>query len=320
MKATVLSGLLSVILACSAIGADAGAVQKWNFIRGVGCDTAGGTEKLLAMLKDSKDAGCTHILLAENNMSRIPEQKPQYFDNVKKVLGAAKEMNLVIVPYLMHMGYSGRYLRDDGNMAAGLPVKDMLFVVKGDMAIPDPASVVDTTDLKESKGHLVGKLQVKPFHHYRISYYTKQKPKNLDEYLQITSPGRSHCRMFPAVTEDGESLFVQATFNSLDAGEVTFDLATTAVHDLKIEPAGLLLVVRRPLVPLMVASEDGKTVYVEGEDFKPVADPLINAKPFRGEIAISHQPAVIELTPGSRIRSGQKLRVSFWHTYRIRND
>lgn len=52
----------AIMPVCSAQGADAGAVQKWNFLRG-GCDKAPGTARLLDMLKDSKDASCTPNIL-----------------------------------------------------------------------------------------------------------------------------------------------------------------------------------------------------------------------------------------------------------------
>jgi len=328
MKSLFVLMTVSAVFACaSSVWADAMS-QRWDFVRG-SCGTPEGTEKLLAALRQSKAAGCTHILLGEDigesTFERIPDQKPQYLENVKKLLAAAKDMNLVVAPYLCHMGYTGRYLRRDGNLAAGMPVKDMIFAVKGDMAIPDASAALDTSTLKEEGGRLVGRLKVKPFHHYRISFATSEEPTgDMDEYLRVRSQGgkRSHCRIFPAVAKDGESFFVLMTFNSLEAEEVTFDLAAKAgsVRDLKIEPAGFLLIIRRPLVPLTVASEDGKTVYEEGRDYKPIFDPVMNAKPFRGEITICHQPAVMELTANSRIKSGEKLRVSFWHTYRIRSD
>ncbi|HUU42988.1 MAG TPA: hypothetical protein VMX57_04370, partial [Planctomycetota bacterium] len=69
-----------------------------------------------------------------------------------------------------------------------------------------------------------------------------------------------------------------------------------------------------------VTSEDGKTVYVEGKDFKPVVDPVVSVRPFPGEFPFDHPAPVLELTANSRIRDGQKLLVSFWHHQRIGGD
>jgi hypothetical protein len=118
----------------------------------------------------------------------------------------------------------------------------------------------------------------------------------------------------------------ETVFNTLDSKKVTLTLQAydrpdcVWVDDVKVEPAGLMLLVRRSNTPLKVTSEDGQAVYEEGKDFKPVFDSVVNTKPFVGELDIQHAAAVIELAPGSRIRDGQRLLVSFYHSLQLGED
>jgi hypothetical protein len=76
---------------------------------------------------------------------------------------------------------------------------------------------------------------------------------------------------------------------------------------LRIEEVGLMNVLRRPGTPATVRSEDGRMLYREGMDYEPIVDPRLNpSRPNR-------QPVPIRLTRNSRIRDGQRLRVSFYH-------
>ncbi len=83
------------------------------------------------------------------------------------------------------------------------------------------------------------------------------------------------------------------------------------VDDVSIEEVGLVNVLRRDGCPLVVRGEDG-TVYEEGRDFEPVADPKMGCVPWPGSYEVYHEPPTIKLTPASRIAEGQRLRVSFY--------
>jgi hypothetical protein len=62
-----------------------------------------------------------------------------------------------------------------------------------------------------------------------------------------------------------------------------------------------------------VASADGKTVYEEGKDFQPVRDPKLGQEPYAGEYSFRHPGPALRLTPGSRLKDGDRLRVSWYH-------
>jgi hypothetical protein len=77
-----------------------------------------------------------------------------------------------------------------------------------------------------------------------------------------------------------------------------------------------MLAVRRANCPLKVASDDGQTVYEEGKDFKPLSDPIVGAEHFAGEMTTQHE-VPFEVADGSRLKDGQKLKVSFYHAMLI---
>ncbi len=72
-------------------------------------------------------------------------------------------------------------------------------------------------------------------------------------------------------------------------------------------------VLRRKGCPLTVKSADGRTTYVEGRDFEPVVDSQLGQVPWAGEYEFGHPGPTITLTASSRIRTGDRLRVSWYH-------
>jgi hypothetical protein len=167
---------------------------------------------------------------------------------------------------------------------------------------------------------------VKPFTYYRVSFVMSGNfGGDPEQMCVVTSSGgkRRNCWTIPVATKAvGGKRLMETTFNTLEGTEIRFSInpGGCTVEDVKIEPAGMLLILRRALIPLTVTSADGKTVYEEGKDFKPVSDPVVMEKPFPGEFTIDHPASVIELTDGSRIKDGQKLLVSFWHSQRVYRD
>lgn len=303
--------------------------ERWNFAKASLGDDAG-LATFLDILQQSKDVGCTHIMMPEGRWLTMSED-PAYLARVAKAKAKAKELNLSLVPVVYSLGYSGRYLVLDPNLAAGMPVREMPFVVTGKTAAPEPVLVLGgTLGLKSETGPVVVLVKVRPFNHYRISFTTpasaadegpipvgERRRRGAQVSVNSTVPGRQELtRRDLEYTPKGDIKLAETTFNSLEAGEVKITIRGD-VQNLKIEPAGLLGIVRRDLVPLKVTSEDGQTVYKEGVDFKPVSDPKMHAD---GEYNFNHEAPVLALTDNTSIKPGQKLLVSFWHAYRLGSD
>jgi hypothetical protein len=291
--------------------------ERWNYVT-ASLSSDRGMETLLGVLKQSKDVGCTHIMLVEGGWLRRPDDAA-YLGRVEKVRSFARENKLEIVPRVYSLGYSGRYLGFDPNLCAGLPVREMPFVVRGKTASPDPAGNVDVSGVKATDNGMSGKISVKPFTHYRLSFVAaKPFSGGADEWVRVSGRvgGRRVTRRNLDSRKEGDKTFYETTFNSLESEELSVSISQ-AVEGLKIEPAGLLMVIRRGLCPLVVAGADTGTVYEEGRDFKPVADPKLTTD---GEFLFDHEPPVIQLTDGSRIKDGEKLKASFFHAYRMGGD
>ncbi len=288
--------------------------QRWNYVRpNMGSDE--GVDQFIGILKQSKDVGCTHILINEGRYLREADD-PIYLARVNKVREVAQTLGLTIVPAVYPFGYSGRYLGFNRNLAAGLPVKQMPFVVANGKAMPDMSIAPNLSGLDSTSS---GALRVRPFTHYRITFFVTEKPERMSRVISVNSAHRRHMRGHPRVVEEDGRFRVTGTFNSLEADSLGLKIQAEGVIDgLKIEPTGLLMVLRRSLTPLVVTSEDGKRVYEEGRDFEPVRDPVIAAT--EGEMTMDHDAPVIVLTQNSRIKKGQKLHVSFFHAYRVLDE
>lgn len=117
-----------------------------------------------------------------------------------------------------------------------------------------------------------------------------------------------------------------AVFNTLNHRKIGVYVGTWGARggtlwldDLKLEPVGLLNVLRRAACPLKVTGANG-TTYAEGRDFEKVFDPRMGNVPYAGNYEVYHAAPTIHLTPDSRIRDGETLRVSYYHPVLIYGD
>jgi hypothetical protein len=113
---------------------------------------------------------------------------------------------------------------------------------------------------------------------------------------------------------------VEVIFNSLDEREANLYVGlwetgpgTFWIDDLKLEELALVNLLRRKGCPLAIKSADARTTYTEGRDFEPVIDAQLGQVPWAGEYEFGHEGATIRLTSDSRIKVGDRLRVSWYH-------
>jgi len=97
-------------------------------------------DRSVAMMKEAKEAGCTHVLFNEPITTDVMSPTPEYRAAARRIVDAAKAQGIELVMNVFSIGYSGKYIVRDANLAAGLPVKDVPFVVKDGMAWPDPST------------------------------------------------------------------------------------------------------------------------------------------------------------------------------------
>ncbi len=212
---------------------------------------------------------------------------------------------------------------------------------------PGKISVIDTSVRYEGRASLrmsdIGKydpenghgracqaVAVRPFHYYHVSVAAKTRDFESASGVEIkllTPDGASLNYVKPHVQRTQDWKRIDVTFNSLDADKVNLYLGvwgggapaqrvggTIWWDDLRIEPAGLVNVVRRAGAPLKVTSTDTGEVYTEGRDFTAARDPKLGRDPWAGGFTPWHEPPRPSIPADSRIRDGQKLKLSYYHT------
>jgi hypothetical protein len=169
---------------------------------------------------------------------------------------------------------------------------------------------------------LIQGAKVRPHACYRLTCWARTrdlKPTSAFRLLAIGASGRTLSFQEGGLEPTRDWTRIDVVFNSQEESQVNLYVGmwggksgTLWVDDLAFEEVSLVNVLRREGCPLVVASEDGKTTFAEGRDFEPVADPRLGQVPYAGQFSYAHEGPTIRLKPGSWIKEGDRLRVS-WH-------
>lgn len=325
--------------------------------------------RLEALLRRAAKAGYNGVLLADYKFNILNRMEEHYFHNVERVKSVAAAVGIEIVPAVFPIGYSSGILAHDPNLAEGLPVREVPFVVwEGRAVLDSPPLSLANGDFEEHDGPLFsgwafqdapgestfadtkvvhsGKValrmerfrrgspqhgncriqqvfRVEPFREYHVSVWVKSegvRPASEVRVLVLAEDGRSlnHTDLGVAPTQDWKQHHL--IFNSLDSRQVRLYLGiwggntgTLWWDGLRVEERPFVNLIRREGAPLRVVGEEG-TVYEEGRDYEPLSDPRMGTVPWLGGYEIYHEPPELRLTPTTRIREGERLYVSFYHT------
>ncbi|HAU36128.1 MAG TPA: hypothetical protein DCX07_00230 [Phycisphaerales bacterium] len=177
---------------------------------------------------------------------------------------------------------------------------------------------------RHGHGRICQALAVQPFRHYHVSAWVRTQEFESAGEVRIAVLGEGGVSLNyyqPAVRRTQDWKRVDVTFNSLENTRVNLYLGVWGGRggkiwwdDVRIGPAGLTNVVRRDGAPLTVTSADGKTVYVEGKDFDGARDPKLGVVPWPGGFEAWHEPPAMTVPAASRLREGQTVLVSYYHT------
>ena len=172
------------------------------------------------------------------------------------------------------------------------------------------------------------KLILKPWHQYHLSAWIKTDNLVTESAIGVQVHGNVNQRN--RFNLQKRSIDVRSTqdwtqhhavFNTLENSEVWLYVGgwnpgggKLWIDDVTLHEVAGINVLRRDGCPVKVASEDGSTVYEEGRDFVRWEYPTLGRDRRPGSFAISHPQPPLVLTEDSRIREGQKLKVSYYHT------
>ena len=200
----------------------------------------------------------------------------------------------------------------------------------GQSTIPDHAIVhsgrtsvrmenIDQADPVHGHCRFMRAVEVRPYRQYHISAWVKTEDFEAPEaaHISVLAPTEKE-RTIASITvragptQDWKQYHL--VFNSLNWDRVQIYLGTWGGKggriwwdDVSLEEIGLVNVLRSSGCPVTVRGENG-LVYEEGRDFEEIRDPQL--RPWE----IYHEPPVIDLTADSRIKEGERLRLSYYHT------
>jgi hypothetical protein len=228
----------------------------------------------------------------------------------------------------------GTFEEHENNRVAGWDLQDA----------PGEASFVDTAEKHSGKSSLrwdnpgknaastngnarvSRKVAVTPWRQYHADVWIKSRSYDAAGDVRLFAIGAgnrvlSHSNL--GVKPDQDWTEHHVVFNSLDSPEIRLYCGTWGgrggvlwMDDLRLEETAFVNLLRRDGCPLVVSDEKG-TTYEEGKDFAAVHDPNMGRVPWPGSFEVWHEPPQLTVTPKSRIRDGQKLRVGFSHTVTI---
>lgn len=173
---------------------------------------------------------------------------------------------------------------------------------------------------QENDGRLMQEIEVQPNRLYRISFWVKTEgldpsnPFGSGRFrVEALGDGERRLNFFdPQIPGSTGWRKVHVGFNSKNYKKVVISLGVWGARtgkfwldDVKVEEVGLVNLLRRPGCPLEVRGEASGVVYEEGRDYDRVEDIMLN-------FMFDHDGPDIELLPGSRIKEGERLRVSYY--------
>jgi hypothetical protein len=158
-------------------------------------------------------------------------------------------------------------------------------------------------------------VRVRPFRQYHVSVRVRARDFRGTPRVFVVGGGMLLNYRYLGVRPTQDWTVHHAFFNSLGSSEVRVTLGCWdgetgefAWAEPKIEEIGLFNLLRRPGAPLLVRTEDGRTLE-EGKDFEPVSDPgLVEITEGRPEDAW-HEPPILR----AGLPDGTRLRVSYYH-------
>ncbi len=279
--------------------------------------------------------GYTHVLLSDSKLARLNDLgdiRKTYMAHLKAVETLAAHLKLEIVPGVFQIGYSNDLLFENPALAAGLPVRNVKFIVHNNVATPvlewlvRPASAPSwkdnnvqlngsTATIHNNTGNsrLVFSIAVKPFHVYHIRVWIRTTAYSGSPHIRVlTKKDRELQYEFVRVQATQPWRRYDVVFDSLRHRHVAvyFGVWAGARGELQwkrwsVRTAGLVNVLSRPGAPTVVSG------YRSGIDYAPIRDPLLGNQPYAGEYQAWHKAPVIDfLHP---VTNGKIIHVSWFY-------
>ena len=171
---------------------------------------------------------------------------------------------------------------------------------------------------------LMRKLTLAPWRQYHLSLWARTdgvSPAGSIRAAILAPGGRAlnYADLRTKATQDWTEHHI--VFNTLDNSEISLYLGiwggkggTIWFDDAALSQCAGVNMLRRDGCPVRITSDDGRTEFAEGRDFDRWEYPKMGRAPWAGEYEPYHPEPPIRIPAGSRIRDGDRLKVSFYHT------
>lgn len=169
------------------------------------------------------------------------------------------------------------------------------------------------------------KVPVDVYRCYQLSCWVRTDKLQLDNsgylFMNVDTPNDRFLQSqnFP-LSSNNSWRRLRIGFNSMgnNTVKITVGLAGPKngkcwIANLKLEEMGPINILRRNGTPITIRNENTGAVYKEREDYSPIQDFNLNYK-------FDHEVPVMRLYPGSKIKEGDVVRVSYYQGLCIMND
>ena len=129
MKTGTISFLLTTLLLASfSRGSEGPLLNRWVFVQSKSLSKPADVGEIIEIAQTCAEHGLNGIVLGAG-FDRLDRQGKKYFVGLERLKKACSELGVKIIPLVFSSGY-GSTLSHDPNLAAGLPVRDQLFVAQ----------------------------------------------------------------------------------------------------------------------------------------------------------------------------------------------
>ncbi len=130
--------------------------ERWFYLNST-LESDGEVEKIRSVVETASAHGLNGMVFSAG-LDRMDLQTPEYRERLRRVREICAGHRVEIIPSMLSAAYGGSVLAHDKNLAAGLQVKDALFVVSGQEArlVPDPGTPLTNGGFEQAGGGVPG--------------------------------------------------------------------------------------------------------------------------------------------------------------------
>ncbi|HTQ10160.1 MAG TPA: hypothetical protein VMI31_08830 [Fimbriimonadaceae bacterium] len=132
---------------------------RWVYAQ-TNLQVAANVDKLIDLMHRAKSDGYNGLVIADTKLQRLRLVPDFYFTNAKRLIDAAKEDRMDLIPAVFPVGYADGMLGNDPNLVEGQPVRNAPFLMHDGFAnlVPNPAETLKNGGLEEANGNTIGSM------------------------------------------------------------------------------------------------------------------------------------------------------------------